>query len=370
MFPEELTKLLNKHKDSNHIQIENINSNIKDIIKSLKNIRNNLSSELFKINTSDEIVDATEILADIKTLKEQISYIETLPIQTENKTTEVSEKLSEIPRFTNKVILHSSEDDICLHCNVKFTQHHIRYQRIINNKLCSETKFWYKCPVCNRLFIIDYEIEDFDFSNTNITIKKRAKDKINFADAIVIFNINKCSKHNHDIEDVKCEIPIIVSTGEVMYGKFPLIHCKTCNKYIMLKSTYDTINGVPACIIVDETNSSSQYTENEFYYGDSSGSKLHQYGYNVNNQDKLTEEQRHTILSLQLLSENITKGEICSILDTNIARGSNRKESKRDWSKAVSKWKADKEYVLNLDLEKESKRVDIDKLVLRFSKNL
>lgn len=60
----------------------------------------------------------------------------------------------------------------------------------------------------------------------------------------------------------------------------------------MLKSTYDTINGIPACIIIDDTNSSNQqYTENDFIYGENSGSKLHQYGYNVNNQDKLTEEQ-------------------------------------------------------------------------------
>lgn len=370
MFPEELTQLLNRHKDSNPIQIENINNCTKDIIKALKNIQTNLSSELFKINTSDEIVDTTELQSDIITLKRQISYIENLIIKTEDKTIEISKELSEIPRFTNKVLLHSSEDDICPDCNVKFVQHHTRYQRIMNGKLCKESKIFHKCPNCNRLFIVDYEIEDFDFTNTNIAIKRQQKNKINFTDAIVIFNINKCSKHNHDIEDIRCRIPIIVSTGEVMYGDFPLIHCKTCNRYIMLKSTYDYINGIPACIIIDETYSSNQHTENDFYYGDSSGSKLHQYGYNVNNQDKLTEKQRHTILTLQLLSENITKGEICSILDTNIARGSNRKESKRDWSKAVTKWKADKEYVLNLDLEKESKRVDIDKLILRFSRSV
>ena len=137
----------------------------------------------------------------------------------------------------------------------------------------------------------------------------------------------------------------------------------------MLKSDYDRINGIPACIIIDETYSKREYSENDFFYGENSGSKLYQHGYNVNCNDNLTVEQRHTILTMQLLSNNITKGEICSILDTNINRGENRKQSKRDWSKAVAKWKSDKEFVMNIDLEKEAKRINIDRLILKFRKD-
>ena len=138
----------------------------------------------------------------------------------------------------------------------------------------------------------------------------------------------------------------------------------------MLKSEYDRLKGIPACVIINETYNRTHYTENDFFYGDRGGSKLYQYGYNVNCADKLTVEQRHAILTMQLLANNITKGEIYSILDTNISSGMKRKDSKKDWSKAVEKWKADKEFVSGLDLEKEAQKYSIDRLILKYRKEV
>lgn len=176
-----------------------------------------------------------------------------------------------------------------------------------------------------------------------------------------------CSKQNHDIEDIICDIPITKSDGDIAYESVRISHCKKCNKYVLLKSDFDSLDGIPACCVIDETHPKSNSDNSDFNYEEKGGSKLYQYGYSVNCSDKLTDEQRHSILLMQLLSENMTKGEICSTLDTNIQSGLKRKDSKKDWSNAVAKWKADRKFVQYLDLEKEYDRIDIDRLILKFS---
>lgn len=269
--------------------------------------------------------------------------------------------------FTRKVCPYIVNDDLCPFCNVKLISHNIFYQEKNNGVICDKSIKWHKCPNCKKLFALDHDIIDFNSTNTNVEFNTKYYNKVLFHDTIVIFNINKCSSHNHEIEDLTCELPIIKSNGEVEYTSVPIIYCKTCKRYIMLKSVYDGLNGVPACIIINETRNKNDYTENDFQHGDNGGSKLYQYGYNVNCNDNLTVEQRHTILSMQLLSNNLTKGEICSTLDTNINNGLKRKSSKRDWSNAVSKWKADKEFVQKINLERENEKININKLILKFT---
>lgn len=220
--------------------------------------------------------------------------------------------------------------------------------------------------MCHKKFAIANEIKDFYSYNTDISFNKKYYNKTYHCDAIVIFNINKCSKHNHKIEDLVCDLPIIDKEGNLKYQTVDIIHCKTCNRFIMLKSIYDNLHGTPVNPIIDDTYGASNLTENDFYYGDKGGSKLRQYGYNVNCNDKLTVEQRQKILLVHLLAKDITQGEIYSILDTNINRGIHRIDSKRDWSNAVEKWKMDKLYVQQLDLETESKKINIDKIILKF----
>ena len=210
------------------------------------------------------------------------------------------------------------------------------------------------------------EIKDFYSYNTDIVFDKKYYNKLYHCDAIVVFDVNKCSKHNHRIEDLVCELPIINKEGYLEYQTIDIIHCKTCNRFVMLKSIYDSLHGTPVTPIIDDTYSTSNFTENDFYYGEKGGSKLRQYGYNVNCNDKLTVEQRQKILLVHLLAQDITQGEIYSILDTNINRGIHRADSKRDWSNAVEKWRMDKAYIQQLDLEMESKMIDIDKIILKF----
>lgn len=370
MLPKEIVDILIKYqKDLEHsvfeinYSINEINNATHNIFASLKQVQMSLGYYLNNSVTKNIVHDnENEILNDLKTLRTYINSIESFRIC---KTQQEQEKLSEyIPRTSHTIYI--IQDNICPYCNEKLFPHTIKYQRKKDNILYEESVDWYICKMCHKKFAIANEIKDFYSYNTDISFNKKYYNKTYHCDAIVIFNINKCSKHNHKIEDLVCDLPIIDKEGNLKYQTVDIIHCKTCNRFIMLKSIYDNLHGTPVNPIIDDTYGASNLTENDFYYGDKGGSKLRQYGYNVNCNDKLTVEQRQKILLVHLLAKDITQGEIYSILDTNINRGIHRIDSKRDWSNAVEKWKMDKLYVQQLDLETESKKINIDKIILKF----
>ena len=365
MFSKELNEILCKYENTNKTQIDTINSNIKNILSNLSEVRDNLSGQLQELLRENK--DADELYCDIKSLNEQIAKIQVIPVsqteeQEKNRTT-----CAEIEEFNNMIYVYIVDDDICPVCNIKLNSRIIHYSEKEKGRICNKNIRWHQCSNCHCLYALDYNIVDFKIENTNIVFDTKYYNKVLFHDTIVIFNINRCSAHNHAIEDLVCDLPVILPNGQVEYQSIPIIHCKTCKKYVMLKATYDKLNGIPVCIIVNETYERRTFGEDDFYYGEKGGSKLYKYGYNVNCTDKLTEEQRHTILLMQLLSGNITKGEIYSILDTNISSGIKRKNSKKDWSKAVDKWKADKEFIENVEIDKESQKIGIEKLILMFA---
>ena len=106
--------------------------------------------------------------------------------------------------------------------------------------------------------------------------------------------------------------------------------------------------------------------ENTFYFDKES--KIRRYGYNVNVIDDFPTEQRQTILSIIILENIMTKQEVVSYLDKQINNGERREGSKKDWSNAVSKWKVDRSFVKNIDLDKQRKRIDVDKIILKYTK--
>lgn len=370
MLPKEIVDILIKYQGNQNDPIYDINYSINkmngafyNIVTSLKEVQMVLSSYLNNSITKDIVHDnENEVLNDLKILRTYINRIESFRIC---ETQHEQEKLSEyIPRVSHLVYI--IQDKKCPCCNKNLFPCTIKYRRKKDNILYEETVDWYICKMCHKKFAIVDEIKDFYSYNTDISFDKKYYNKMYHCDAIVIFNINKCSKHNHQIEDLICDLPIIDKDGNLKYQTIDIIHCKTCNRFIMLKSVYDNLHGTPVNPIIDDTYNTSNLTENDFYYGDKGGSKLRQYGYNVNCNDKLTVEQRQKILLVHLLAKDITQGEIYSILDTNINRGMHRIDSKRDWSNAVEKWKMDKAYVQQLDLESESKMINIDKIILKF----
>jgi hypothetical protein len=359
MIPDDIIDILQKYQDDVAEEISVINLSIERISDALNTVNNILTNTLHKsvmdVNETN-IKREYELLHDSQVLRDYTRIIN--PVLFKNV---------EIQN-TREQILHVICKAVCPTCERKLIEFPLQQTICDNSNIDSKSIKCYKCPQCNNeIFILENDAEDIDTSNIQLDFKYY--NKISFEDVIVIFNINKCSKHNHKIEDLSCELPLISPSGEIISQLIPIIHCKTCRRYIMLKSDYDKLKGVPLCQINDESHSCSKnsFSENDFIYSNSGGSKLKQYGYNVNCHDKLTTEQRRQILLIQLLSKNITKSEIYSILDTNINNGLNRVGSKKDWTNAVNKWKADRQYIESLDLK--SSDIDIKKITLKFSIN-
>lgn len=362
MLPDDIIDVLQKYQNDIAEEISVINLSIERISDALSTVNSVLINTLHNsvMNTDGtNKKEECELLHDSQILRDYIRIVN--PIAYKN---------TEILNIREQ-ILHVICKAVCPICESELIKFPLQQKIIYDNEnIDSKSIVCYKCSKCDKeIFILEKDAYDINTETLNIKLDFKYYNKISFEDVIVIFNINKCSKHNHKIEDLNCELPLISPRGEIISQNIPIIHCKTCHRYIMLKSDYDKLKGVPLCKINDESHSCNKnsFSENDFIYSDSGGSKLKQYGYNVNCHDKLTTEQRRQILLIQLLSKNITKSEIYSILDTNINNGLNRVGSKKNWTNAVNKWKSDRQYVESLDLK--SPDIDIKKITLKFSVN-
>lgn len=378
MFPDELIQILEKYKEEMWLShVENLNKNFKQTISLLKGLRNYLADKLYDIYTSDSLDDSADcdvLSSDISLLKQQILYYIKLQEATQvncDFKTETSKELMSLPiYFEEYTHIHLCCENVCPKCIEKLNPISIYYQRKIENVINRESVPGYRCPVCGSLYMIDSDFEKMDRNNTNIEIHTKRYNKLSIQDEVyVVTDVNKCSANGHDLDDILGTIPIIDNNGKTAFTYVDIIHCKTCHKYIMLKSTYQNIKDFLACQVIDETKEAINRTNNSISDYDSTGSKLSQLGYNVNCVDKLTEKQRETLLVAIISAKLLTQGEIIGNIDRNINNGLKRVDSKKDWSNAVAKWEHDKKFIQSFDIEKSDNDINIGKIILKYKKN-
>lgn len=340
MLHKELIEILNKYSKEGSEQIKNVNININNIILQLSDFRDILTKQLQELLCSN--MDTDILYADIKKLNEQISNMETIPVNiSSNQSNEMSEEIG-YPIFDKKVYPYLISDDICPFCNVKLSEHTIYYQRIANNKLNDETVTWYKCKACNRLFALDFDIKGFDFENTNILLNKDKYDEIPQIDiysVIVLNNTLKCSS-NHKTKDIIAKLPVLNEEGAISYLKVNASYCFNCNRFTILKNDFNAIKDVIIGKVIDETYDSSQNNNNNFEM-EHGKSILSQYGYNVQTKKDLSEQQRHIILSSLIEAHIMERRDVINHINTLIERGTKIPT----WKVATQKWKDDKQFV-------------------------
>lgn len=374
MLPENIVKILEKYKNNNQESIKSISKDINDIISHLNKVNDNLSEQIRTLLSNKNIDSAKEILKDCEILCDFIKSEEPLKITypSHQINMEIAKEIApDFEVFDEYTHIHICCEDICTKCKVKLTPTTIYYQRIINGDINRESILGFRCSQqeCGSLYMIDSDMKNFDYSNTNIIVHTQRYHKINIKDEVyVVTDINKCSTNDHHPKDIIGVIPIIDTEGNVRFTHVNIIHCKVCQKYIMLKDTYQKIKDYLACQIIDETKEATNKISNSASNYDSVGSKLSQLGYNVNCVDKLTEKQRETLLSSIILSGILSQGEIVGNIDKNINNGKSRIGSKKDWSNAVAKWEHDKEFVTSFDIERSNDDINIEKIILKFTK--
>lgn len=360
MFPEEINQILEKHQSNNINELFAIKENIRDIIFQLKTIRTNLATELKNLTDSDSITgDEDSLLNDLKILRKYITSFDNIA-NDNNSITEVGDSIN----THDNIHLYLCYDELCPSCNWKMVETTILYR--ISKPTNKEFKslLTYKCSVCGRYFVTDFELKRTNLKDSNIILHEDfyEKSEINFSDVIVLSTVTTCKSKRHNITDITAQIPIINNEGNIIYQNLNIAYCRECNKYIMLKEDFKSINGVIACQIIDQTSLLTKDRDGDEIKFDLGESVLYKYGYNVKAQENLSSKQRHLILSMVVEANIMSRGEVCSHLDTLIERG-NKIPS---WKNATDKWKQDRYYINSYNVNNLPK-VIFDRIILKYS---
>lgn len=346
MFPKDIINIITKYQSENE-EIDTINSAIDEIIYQLNKLNGNIIERLKillnNINTTEEeerLLHDSQMLRSFISTINMIEYNKSELLQTQNDL-ECSGELSPPLLFDKKVYPYLVDDDICPFCNVKLKSYTIYYQRIENNYLSEEQVQWYKCPNCNKMFAIDYDIEDFDFENTNIILNKSKYNEIPQIDiysVIILSNILNCTV-NHKTKDIIAKLPVLNEDGQISYLKVNASYCFNCSRFTILKEDFLALKDVIICKVIDETVTGTQ-SESEFNMNDKD-SVLTQYGYNVQTKKNLSKQQRQIILASLIEANIMNRTDIINHLITLIERGGKIP----NWKDATNKWKEDKIFV-------------------------
>ncbi len=376
MFPKEIVEIIQKYQNPNSIEI--IDNCIESIITELSQINNNITEQLYFLMDKRKIDVAEEkLLKDSQTLRNFI--IKMSVINEENLLQESTpnkdkihnnEQLDEPQNniieasLSNNVIVNVVKNMLCPNCNVNIKSHMIHY-------MCNGVEsgiWWYKCPKCNKLYCIESEIKDFDFSKTNIILNWLLDDFDNFkeihtTDTIVLSTLRYCNYKEHKVKDVIANIPIYNETGEIDFITMNISYCCECNKYIMLKYDYKLISGIIACKVIDYTTINDDTTKDNIEESQHE-SILYKYGYNVKSKNAIPDKQRHIILASVVESNILTREQICSHLDMLIERGSKIEK----WKNATQKWKQDREYVKKYNVS-HLPQILLNRVILKYQTN-
>lgn len=139
---------------------------------------------------------------------------------------------------------------------------------------------------------------------------------------------------------------IAQSNGEVSVYSIPAAYCKECDTYFVLKSDYKIAKSTGKILypIIDLTHDGE--SKNKGKNLASSGSRIHQLGYNVQRGSNYTREQRALILANIIENTNISKHEI----ESCITRQMMQHKAQPNYADAVLAWQQDLEFVKTINM--------------------
>ncbi len=173
-------------------------------------------------------------------------------------------------------------------------------------------------------------------------------------DFLVRINAFKCINSGHLLMDINATIKIVTYYGEIEIISISAGYCKSCKKYYILESEYQSLKkrGTLICRIVENNIFISK--EHEGHLVLNQESLLHILGYNVNAKDDFSETHRHLVLKTILEDNLLSKFEIINHIDYLINRGRNNPLL----ANAISKWEADRSFVRLYDVKNDGVTVN------------
>lgn len=188
-----------------------------------------------------------------------------------------------------------------------------------------------------------------------ISVEKETKNKaktdittIDVKDFVIRRSVFKCMHNEHKLKDIVATLSLIDKKGHDRETKINAGYCENCNVYFILESTYVKLKrlGIPLCRVSDEKNYLKSVNVNGMHLA--SESILMQYGYNVSQDEDLSEVTRHKILATLIDKHIMSKSEVIRYLDFFISQ----KQSRSLYQMAIGKWELDRNFVENYRIRK------------------
>ena len=175
---------------------------------------------------------------------------------------------------------------------------------------------------------------------------------IGMADAIVRSNLGNCTRKKHRLSSLRGRVSIITRKGKLFDTTFPITFCATCKKYFIREETYEKLRnqGILCCRIIEEVRDNQKSGSRGRYDDWNEESIIHQYGYNVNAKQNLSEKQRHKILSMIIEYRIQTKHQIIDFIQMQVDQRSGRPHMEN----AVAKWKRDIQFLEEYKIQNKS----------------
>ena len=169
-----------------------------------------------------------------------------------------------------------------------------------------------------------------------------------------------CHRTNgHSLEPIRATVSILPKSGAGPYPvEFDAYWCPKCRKYFMGEGTYLGLKrkGYICCKVIEEKDLGTKKAGDGIYGNLASESILHMYGYTVNQQDDLSEAERHTIISFVIENRIQTAQDIAHLLEWLISQ----RERNPLMSVAVSRWRTDLTFVKRY--HKPTRKVQVDRI--------
>lgn len=257
-------------------------------------------------------------------------------------------------KMYNTIYFERNKMYINILCKKDFAINKVKESVVINQSIMSY--------LCKIILYLKIPKKLFYTKDTNNKICKRNK-KDKGITALVISDNRKCICNLHRLQDVTLIVRIVLKNGKISNSGIQSSYCKICDEYFVLKSDYYKLKerGAILCLIEDRT---VEQKCNKRYDNVGNESRIHQLGYNVKKENKLSFAQRKIILANIIENTDITRGEIKS----NLVRCINQHKRQKNYENAVCSWEADLEFINNYHIG-DIPEIKVEKLILMYKRD-
>lgn len=264
------------------------------------------------------------------------------------------------------VISHETQDNDSSYIKVHYDNGKIMEHKYPDSFFHNDTiEAWLTCEdesIINKIFedinhlgMKEAELADERYENNQRIIENnRIKKEVKFEDFIIAKNDFRCRKNKHNVVDIIATIQVLEIGIGIKDENINGWYCNDCNIFYIDNVDYNKLRhkGILMCknMVEDQYLKMKKNTNLNAFY--SQESILHEYGYNVSEQDNLTDDERERILAMLVDMKVVSRESIKYFLNNLIFRFGRQN---KDYSGAIEKWERDINFICNYKIDSLTK---------------